>query len=53
MEAVDVVREFGCDVVLVTLIVDRGDSCAELCAAAGVRYQPLLTAADLGFGPED
>jgi orotate phosphoribosyltransferase len=53
MEAVDVVREYGCEVVLVTLIVDRGDSCAGLCAAAGVRYAPLLTAADLGFGPDD
>ena len=53
MEAVEAVREYGCEVVLVTLIVDRGDTCAELCAAAGVRYQPLLTARDLGFGPND
>jgi orotate phosphoribosyltransferase len=53
MEAVDVVREFGAEVVLVTLIVDRGDTCAALCEQAGVRYQPLLTAADLGFGPDD
>ena len=53
MEAVDVVREYGCEVVLVTLIVDRGDTCATLCEAAGVRYQPLLTAHDLGFDPDD
>ena len=53
MEAVEVVREFGCEVVLATLIVDRGDSCAALCAEADVPYAPLLTAADLGFGPED
>jgi len=53
MEAVDVVREYGCEVVLVTLIVDRGDTCAALCEAAGVRYQPLLTAHDLGFDPND
>jgi len=39
--------------VLVTLIVDRGDTCAGLCAAAGVPYRPLLTSADLGFGPGD
>ncbi len=51
MEAVEVVREFGADVVLVTLIVDRGDTCAALCKAAGVPYRPLLTAADLGFTP--
>lgn len=53
MEAVEVVRAFGCDVVLVTLVVDRGDTCAHLCAAAEVPYAPLLTAADLGFGPDD
>lgn len=51
MEAVDVVREFGAEPVLVTLIVDRGDTCAALCAEAGVRYEPLLTATDLGFEP--
>ena len=53
LEAVEVVRAYGCEVVLVTLIVDRGDTCAALCEAAGVRYIPLLTAADLGFGPDD
>lgn len=53
MEAVEVVREYGCEVVLVTLIVDRGDTCAELCERAGVPYRPLLTSADLGFGPDD
>ena len=53
LEAVEVVREFGCEVVLVSLIVDRGDTCAGLCADAGVPYAPLLTAADLGFGPND
>ena len=49
MEAVEVVREYGCEVVLVTLIVDRGDTCAALCAEAGVPYRPLLTRFDLGF----
>ena len=53
MEAVDVVREFGADPVLVTLIVDRGDTCAAMCEEAGVGYAPLLTAGDLGFGPDD
>jgi len=53
MEAVEVVRDYGCDVVLVTLIVDRGDTCAAMCAEAGVPYRPLLTSADLGFGPDD
>jgi orotate phosphoribosyltransferase len=49
MEAVDVVRAFGAEPVLVTLIVDRGGTCAALCEAAGVAYRPLLTAPDLGF----
>jgi orotate phosphoribosyltransferase len=53
LEAVEVVREYGCEVVLVSLIVDRGETCAGLCADAGVAYIPLLTAADLGFGPND
>ncbi len=50
MEAVEVVRAFGADPVLVTLIVDRGGTCAAMCEAAGVPYAPLLTAPDLGFG---
>ncbi len=53
MEAVEVVRAFGAEPVLVTLIVDRGDTCADMCAAAGVPYAPLLTAHDLGFQPGD
>jgi orotate phosphoribosyltransferase len=51
MEAVEVVREFGATPVMVSLIVDRGDTCAAMCAAAGVPYAPLLTAHDLGFEP--
>ena len=49
MEAVDVVREYGAEPVLVSLIVDRGETCAPMCAAAGVPYVPLLTSPDLGF----
>ena len=49
MEAVDVVREFGAEPVLITVIVDRGGTCAALAADAGVVYRPLLTAPDLGF----
>ncbi|CAN5408353.1 orotate phosphoribosyltransferase [soil metagenome] len=49
MEAVEVVREFGATVVLATVIVDRGGTCAAMCEAAGVAYHPLLTAPDLGF----
>jgi len=49
MEAVDVVRQFGAEPVLVTVIVDRGGTCAAICEVANVAYAPLLTAPDLGF----
>lgn len=48
-EAVDTVREFGAEVVLITVIVDRGGTCAEMARDAGIAYAPLLTAPDLGF----
>jgi orotate phosphoribosyltransferase len=51
MEAVEVVRAVGAEPVLITVIVDRGTTCAALAAAAGVPYHPLLTATDLGFDP--
>lgn len=50
MEALEVVRQFGAEPVLVSLIVDRGGTCAAMCEAAGVAYAPLLTAPELGFG---
>ena len=48
-EAVDAVREFGAEPVLITVIVDRGGTCAGMAAEAGIRYEPMLTAPDLGF----
>jgi len=48
-EAVDVVREFGAEVVLITVIVDRGGTCADMARSAGIPYAPLLTAPDLGY----
>ena len=50
MEAVDVVREFGAEPVLITVIVDRGGTCGAMAEAAGIPYRPLRTAPDLGFG---
>ena len=49
MEAVSVIRELGAEVVLVTVIVDRGGTCGAMCEAAGIAFRPLLTAPDLGF----
>ena len=50
MDAVDVVRAAGAEAVLITVIVDRGGTCAAMAEAAGIAYRPLLTAPDLGFG---
>lgn len=49
MEAADVVREFGAEPAMIVVIVDRGGTCAAMAEAAGIRYEPLLTAPDLGF----
>lgn len=48
-EAVEVVKEFGAIPVLITVIVDRGGTCAAMAEEAGIPYKPLLTAPDLGF----
>ncbi|HCB34467.1 MAG TPA: orotate phosphoribosyltransferase [Acidimicrobiaceae bacterium] len=52
LAAVAAVRAFGADPVLVLAVVDRGGTAAELAAAAGVAFTPLLTAPQLGFDYE-
>ncbi|MDQ3738086.1 MAG: orotate phosphoribosyltransferase, partial [Actinomycetota bacterium] len=49
MEAVEVVRAFGAEPILIIAIVDRGGTCAAMAEEAGIAYHPLLTASDLGF----
>lgn len=49
-EAVDVVREFGAHPVFITVIVDRGGTCAAMAKEAGITYEPMLVAPDLGYG---
>ena len=48
-EAVEVVQAYGAEVIFITVIVDRGGTCAAMAAEAGIPYQPMLTAPDLGF----
>ena len=48
-EAVNVVREFGAEPVLITVIVDRGGTCAAMASEAGIPYLPMLVAPDLGY----
>ena len=49
VEAVEAVRAFGAEPVLITVIVDRGGTCAAMAEAAGVAFIPMLTAVDLGY----
>ena len=51
LQALEVVRATGAEVVLITALVDRGDSAAPAFAAAGVAYEPLLTWRDIGIDP--
>jgi orotate phosphoribosyltransferase len=48
-EAVEVVRAFGAEPVLVLTLVDRGGTAAGYAEAAGVPFVALVTAPDLGF----
>ena len=50
IEAVDQIKAYGAHPVIMTVIVDRGGTCATMAAARGIDYRPLLTAPDLGFG---
>jgi orotate phosphoribosyltransferase len=49
LEAVQVVRELGAEVVGAVAVVDRGGACGALLAAEGVPFAALVTAPDLGF----
>jgi len=49
LEAADAVREFGAEPVLVVPLVDRGGTCAAMCAERGIVFRALVTAPDLGF----
>lgn len=49
-EAVEVVRAFGAHPVFITVIVDRGGTCAAMAKEASIAYEPMLIAPDLGYG---
>lgn len=50
IEAVDEIAAYGAHPMWMTVIVDRGGTCAAMAAERGIDYRPLLTAPDLGFG---
>ena len=49
IEAVDQIEAYGARPVFMSVIVDRGGSCAAMATERGIGYRPLLTAPDLGF----
>jgi len=49
IEAVDEIEAYGAVPVFMSVIVDRGGTCAAMAADRGVDYRPLLGAPDLGF----
>ena len=50
IEAAEEIEAFGAIAVFMTVIVDRGGTCAAMAADKDIEYRPLLTAPDLGFG---
>jgi orotate phosphoribosyltransferase len=50
IEAAEQIESYGAQPVFMTVIVDRGGTCAAMAEAKGIDYRPLLTAPDLGFG---
>ena len=48
-EAVEAVKAFGARPVFITVIVDRGGTCADMARDAGIDYEPMLTAPQLGY----
>ena len=50
IEAAEQIEAFGAVPVWMTVIVDRGGTCAAMAADHGIDYRPLLGAPDLGFG---
>ena len=49
MEAAEQIAAYGAEPVWMTVIVDRGGTCAAMAADRGIDYRPLLVAPDLGF----
>jgi len=43
------VKAFGATPVFITVIVDRGGTCATMARDAGIAYEPMLTAPQLGY----
>ncbi len=49
MEAVEQIEAYGAEPVFMSVIVDRGGTCAAMAKARRIDYRPLLVAPDLGY----
>ena len=49
LEAAHVIQEFGCEVVQLIAVVDRGGTATAMAAAEGLTFTALFSAPDLGF----
>lgn len=49
LEAAEVIRQVGAEVVLLAPVVDRGGSVTEMARAQGIEVRALVTAPELGF----
>ena len=49
MEAAEQIEAYGAIPVFMTVIVDRGGTCAAMAAARDIDYRPLLSAPDIGY----
>ena len=52
LEAANVVREFGAEVVLLLAVVDRGGTVEEMARREGLAFEAVYSAIDLGFAYE-
>jgi orotate phosphoribosyltransferase len=52
LEAANVVREYGAEVVLLLAVVDRGGTVEEMARREGLAFEALYSAIDLGFAYE-
>jgi orotate phosphoribosyltransferase len=50
IEAAEQIEAYGAKPVWMTVLVDRGGTCAAMAAEHNIDYRPLLTAPDIGFG---
>ncbi|MFK7917054.1 MAG: orotate phosphoribosyltransferase [Ilumatobacter sp.] len=50
IEAAEQIEAYGAHPVLMSVIVDRGGTCAAMASERGIDYRPLLVAPDLGYG---